>query len=159
VPLFVVDPRLVAASGTPRLAYLRAALDGLAAALGGALVQRVGDPVDIVPGLARELDVDTVFVSRGLYRFSIPPRFPLPDEAGRAGSLVAPMPGSVLRLLVAVGDTVAAGQPLLAMEAMKMEHQVVAPAAGTVAEIFVQVGQQLAHGQRLVQLETAGSDE
>ncbi len=64
VPLFVVDPRLVAASGTPRLAYLRAALDGLAAALGGALVQRVGDPVDIVPGLARELDVDTVFVSR-----------------------------------------------------------------------------------------------
>ncbi len=106
-----------------------------------------------------EIVDDTVFVSRGLYRFSIPPRFPLPDEAGRAGSLVAPMPGSVLRLLVAVGDTVAAGQPLLAMEAMKMEHQVVAPAAGTVAEIFVQVGQQLAHGQRLVQLETAGSDE
>jgi acetyl/propionyl-CoA carboxylase alpha subunit len=106
-----------------------------------------------------EIVDDTVFVSRGLYRFSIPPRFPLPDEAGRAGSLVAPMPGSVLRLLVAVGDTVAAGQPLLAMEAMKMEHQVVAPAAGTVAEIFVLVGQQLAHGQRLVQLETAGSDE
>jgi biotin carboxyl carrier protein len=54
---------------------------------------------------------------------------------------------------------VAAGQPLLAMEAMKMEHQVVAPSAGTVAEIFVQVGQQLAHGQRLVQLDTAGGDE
>jgi propionyl-CoA carboxylase alpha chain len=101
-----------------------------------------------------EIVDDTVFVSRGLYRFTIPPRFPLPDEAGRAGSLVAPMPGSVLRLLVAVGDTVAAGQPLLAMEAMKMEHQVVAPTAGTVAEIFVQVGQQLAHGQRLVQLDT-----
>jgi acetyl/propionyl-CoA carboxylase alpha subunit len=106
-----------------------------------------------------EIVDDTVFVSRGLYRFSIPPRFPLPDEAGRAGSLVAPMPGSVLRLLVAVGDSVAAGQPLLAMEAMKMEHQVVAPSAGTVAEIFVQVGQQLAHGQRLVQLDTAGGDE
>jgi propionyl-CoA carboxylase alpha chain len=106
-----------------------------------------------------EIVDDTVFVSRGLYRFAIPPRFPLPDEAGRAGSLVAPMPGSVLRLLVAVGDSVAAGQPLLAMEAMKMEHQVVAPSAGTVAEIFVQVGQQLAHGQRLVQLDTAGGDE
>jgi propionyl-CoA carboxylase alpha chain len=106
-----------------------------------------------------EIVDDTVFVSRGLYRFAIPPRFPLPDEAGRAGSLVAPMPGSVLRLLVAVGDSVAAGQPLLAMEAMKMEHQVVAPAAGTVAEIFVQVGQQLAHGQRLVQLDTDESDE
>jgi acetyl/propionyl-CoA carboxylase alpha subunit len=106
-----------------------------------------------------EIVDDTVFVSRGLYRFTIPARFPLPDEAGRAGSLVAPMPGSVLRLLVAVGDSVAAGQPLLAMEAMKMEHQVVAPSAGTVAEIFVQVGQQLAHGQRLVQLDTAGGDE
>jgi acetyl/propionyl-CoA carboxylase alpha subunit len=105
-----------------------------------------------------EIVDDTAFVSRGLYRFAIPPRFPLPDEAGRAGSLVAPMPGSVLRLLVAVGDSVAAGQPLLAMEAMKMEHQVVAPAAGTVAEIFVQVGQQLAHGQRLVQLDTAAGD-
>ncbi len=64
VPLFVIDPRLVAASGAPRLAYLRAALDGLAAALGGALVQRVGDPAEVVTGLARELDVDTVFVSR-----------------------------------------------------------------------------------------------
>ncbi len=64
VPLFVIDPRLVASSGAPRLAYLRAALDALAAELGGALVQRVGDPLDVVPALAREVGADTVFVSR-----------------------------------------------------------------------------------------------
>ena len=64
VPLFVIDPRLVASSGTPRLAYLRAALDALGAELGGALVQRIGDPVDVVPALAREMGADTVFVSR-----------------------------------------------------------------------------------------------
>ena len=97
----------------------------------------------------------TVFVSRGLHRFDVPARFPLPDDAGRAGSLIAPMPGTVLRLAVNVGDVVVGGQPLLAMEAMKMEHQVVAPSAGTVAEIFVRVGQQLDTGQRLVQLDTS----
>ena len=109
-----------------------------------------------------EIVDDTVFVSRGLYRFAITPRFPLPDEAGRAGSLVAPMPGSVLRVLVAAGDTVVAGQPLLVMEAMKMEHQVVSPSSGTVAEIFVHAGQQLDSGQRLVQIdadEADGADE
>ena len=98
---------------------------------------------------------DTVHVDHGRHRLTAPPRFPLPDEAGRAGSLVAPMPGTVLRLLVAVGDGVVAGQALIAMEAMKMEHQVVAPVDGVVTEIFVHAGQQLDHGQRLVQLDAA----
>jgi propionyl-CoA carboxylase alpha chain len=88
----------------------------------------------------------------------VPPRFSPPDDAGRAGSLVAPMPGSVLRILVAVGDTVVPGQPMLAMEAMKMEHQVVAPTGGTVAEIFVQAGQQLDHGQVLVRIDSGDAD-
>ena len=81
-----------------------------------------------------EIDGDVVFVSRGQYRFLVPPRYAPPDDAGRAGSTVAPMPGSILRVVVDVGDVVVAGQPLLAMEAMKMEHQVVSPVAGTVAE-------------------------
>ena len=68
------------------------------------------------------------------------------------------MPGSVLRILVAVGDTVAPGQPMLAMEAMKMEHQVVAPTGGTVAEIFVQAGQQLDHGQVLVRIDSGDTE-
>jgi propionyl-CoA carboxylase alpha chain len=95
----------------------------------------------------------------GRHSLPVTPRFSPPDEAGRAGSLVAPMPGSVLRILVAVGDHVVAGQPMLALEAMKMEHQVVAPTAGVVAEIFVQVGQQLDHGQVLVRLEAEEATE
>ncbi len=102
---------------------------------------------------------DQVHLLGGRVSFTVPPRFRPPDDAGRAGSLVAPMPGSVLRILVEPGSTVVPGQPMLALEAMKMEHQVVAPVGGTVAEILVQVGQQLDHGQLLVRIETAdGAD-
>jgi propionyl-CoA carboxylase alpha chain len=100
-----------------------------------------------------EIVDDVVFVSRGQHRFVVPPRYEPPDDAGRAGSTVAPMPGSVLRVLVVVGDVVAAGQPLLSMEAMKMEHQVVSPTAGAVAEVFVTAGQQVDSGQPLVRID------
>ncbi|MDO8363824.1 MAG: biotin carboxylase N-terminal domain-containing protein [Actinomycetota bacterium] len=98
---------------------------------------------------------DTVYVARGAFAFVVPPRFLSPDDAGRAGSTVAPMPGKVVALLVAVGDQVVAGQPLLTIEAMKMEHQVVAPHAGTVSEVYVQPGQQLAGNQPLLQVAPA----
>ena len=98
---------------------------------------------------------DTVYVAGGSFAFVVPPRFVSPDDAGRAGSTVAPMPGRVIAVLVAAGDTVAAGQPLLTMEAMKMEHQVVAPFAGTVTEVFVQAGQQLDGGQPLLKVDPA----
>ena len=106
-----------------------------------------------------EIDADVVFVSRGQYRFHIPPRFVSPDEAGHGGSSVAPMPGSILRVMIAVGDRVVAGQPLLAMEAMKMEHQVVSPEAGVVAEVFVQAGQQVDSGQPLVRIASEHESE
>jgi propionyl-CoA carboxylase alpha chain len=94
----------------------------------------------------------TVFADHGRVSLVVPPRFVAPDDAGRAGSTVAPMPGKVVRLLVAVGDEVVAGQPLLTLEAMKMEHQVVSPTTGTVTEVFVHQGQQLDGGQPLVQV-------
>ncbi|MEQ1701641.1 MAG: biotin carboxylase N-terminal domain-containing protein, partial [Ilumatobacteraceae bacterium] len=84
---------------------------------------------------------DTVYVAGGRFAFVVPPPFVSPDDAGRAGSTVAPMPGRVVALLVAAGDTVVAGQPLLTLEAMKMEHQITSPHAGTVAEVYVQPGQ------------------
>jgi acetyl/propionyl-CoA carboxylase alpha subunit len=96
---------------------------------------------------------DTVYVAGGMFALSVPARFTPPDDAGRAGSTIAPMPGKVVRLLVAVGDLVTAGQALLTIEAMKMEHQVVSPTTGTVAEVFVQAGQQLDHGQPLVKVD------
>jgi biotin carboxyl carrier protein len=56
------------------------------------------------------------------------------------------MPGSIARVAVAVGDHVDAGDPLVTLEAMKMEHSVRAPHAGTVAEVHVASGQQVDAG-------------
>ena len=80
-----------------------------------------------------------------------------PDPAAQAapGSLLAPMPGNVVRVDVAVGDAVRAGQPLLALEAMKMEHEIVAPADGRVAELPVAVGMQVDAGTLLAAIEEA----
>jgi propionyl-CoA carboxylase alpha chain len=63
-----------------------------------------------------------------------------------AGSLLAPMPGTVTRIGAAAGDQVTAGQPLLWLEAMKMEHVISAPVAGIVAELPVSAGQQVEVG-------------
>ena len=101
---------------------------------------------------ARVID-DVVYVTGGLFALVVPPRFTPPDDAGRSGSTVAPMPGKVVRVLVAVGDSVVAGQALLTIEAMKMEHQVVSPTAGIVSEVFVTAGQQLDGGQPLVKVD------
>ncbi len=111
--------------------------------------------VDALDRVATTIVGDTVFVADGLYALNVPPRFTDPDDAGRAGSTIAPMPGKVVRMLVALGDTVAAGQPLLTLEAMKMEHQVVSPSAGVVSELYVSAGQQLDHGQPLVKVDPA----
>jgi acyl-CoA carboxylase subunit alpha len=128
----------------------------------GALAEASVDGVAISDGwlpalrfIETEIDGDVVFVSRGQYRFAVPPRYAPPDDAGGAGSTVAPMPGSILRVIVGVGDQVVAGQPLLAMEAMKMEHQVVSPVAGMVVEVFVEAGQQVDSGQPLVRIEAS----
>jgi biotin carboxyl carrier protein len=73
-------------------------------------------------------------------------RFPLPEKTTAPGSLVAPMPGTVVRVLVEPGDRVAAGDTLIVLEAMKMEHQLQAPHSGTVAEVAVAVGDQVETG-------------
>jgi propionyl-CoA carboxylase alpha chain len=81
------------------------------------------------------------------------PRFGDPDKLTPAGSLLAPMPGLVRRVLVEVGAVVTAGQPLLVLEAMKMEQTVAAPAAGVVAELRAKAGEQVAAGQVLAVVE------
>jgi propionyl-CoA carboxylase alpha chain len=77
------------------------------------------------------------------------PRFTDPAEQAGAGSLLAPMPGTVVRLAAAVGDQVRAGQPLLYLEAMKMEHAIRAPVTGVVAELRAAAGQQVEVGSVL----------
>ena len=72
------------------------------------------------------------------------------DEASEAGGLTAPMPGKVVAVLVADGATVTRGQPLIVMEAMKMEHTISAPAGGKVEKVLYGVGDQVAEGASLV---------
>ena len=91
--------------------------------------------------------------------FAEVPRFPLPGAAGHAGSLVAPTPGMVVRVLAAEGDQVTAGQPLVVLEAMKMEHTVTAPAGGTVTALPVAAGDQVTTGQVIALMEETGVEE
>ena len=75
--------------------------------------------------------------------------------AGATGpaEVVAPMPGAVLTVHVATGQTVAAGDPMVTLEAMKMEHVVVASIAGTVGEVRVRPADQVTRGQLLAVVE------
>jgi biotin carboxyl carrier protein len=73
--------------------------------------------------------------------------------AGHGHGLESPMPGVVTRVLVASGDAVTKGQPLVAVEAMKMEHLVRAPAEGRVRAVKVRAGEMVTAGVPLVEME------
>ena len=77
------------------------------------------------------------------------PRFSDPSAATEAGSLLAPMPGTIVRIAVEVGETVQAGQPMLYLEAMTMQYTVAAPSDGTVTALPVAAGEQVAVDQVL----------
>jgi propionyl-CoA carboxylase alpha chain len=77
-------------------------------------------------------------------------RFPEPESLVAEGSLVAPMPGTVVSVTVGEGESVTAGQVLVTLEAMKMEHSLRAPGSGTVSEVRVQPGDQVGGGTILV---------
>ena len=97
-------------------------------------------------------NVTYVDASDGSSALSEVPRFGDPEKMAPAGSLLAPMPGLVLRVLAEVGAVVTAGQPLLVLEAMKMEQTVSAPASGVVAELRAKAGEQVSTGQVLAVL-------
>ncbi|MBO0877572.1 MAG: hypothetical protein J2P19_29700, partial [Pseudonocardia sp.] len=92
---------------------------------------------------ASETTLVTVDSALGPVALAPVPRFRDPESALASGSLVAPMPGTVLRIAASTGDRVQAGQPVLWLEAMKMEHEVAAPTDGVVSELLVAVGQQV----------------
>jgi propionyl-CoA carboxylase alpha chain len=124
--------------------------DGLDAGEGIELVEATADRVVLdVQGVRRAFAVhrygDDVYVDtpHGGVQFVVQPRFVDPADQLAAGSLVAPMPGTVVRLAVAVGDRVTAGQPVLWLEAMKMQHRIDAPSDGIVTELPVSQGQQI----------------
>jgi biotin carboxyl carrier protein len=74
------------------------------------------------------------------------------DEIGATGVVKALMPGRVVRVLVAQGETVRKGAGLLILEAMKMENEIQAPADGTVDQLFVTAGQTVEAGADLVHI-------
>ncbi|MGU3435683.1 biotin carboxylase N-terminal domain-containing protein [Actinomycetes bacterium M1A6_2h] len=124
------------------------------------VVSATPDAVELdIDGLRRTFRVArygrSVFVDSALGPVALDavPRFVDPSEQVAAGSLVAPMPGSVVRVGANVGDTVAVGTPIVWLEAMKMEHTIVAPAAGVLTHLGVTVGQQVDVGSVLAVIE------
>ena len=75
------------------------------------------------------------------------------NQTEEAGSLVAPMPGKILKLCVKEGESVSSGQDLVFMEAMKMEHRITSPIEGTVTKIHFNEGQQVEQGNLLIEVE------
>ena len=75
------------------------------------------------------------------------------STADVGGGLIAPMPGKVLEVLVNQGQQVKAGEPLMVLEAMEMEHRIVATADGTVSALHFAAGDQVAQGAALLEIE------
>ncbi|MBB4265693.1 acetyl/propionyl/methylcrotonyl-CoA carboxylase subunit alpha [Roseospira visakhapatnamensis] len=122
-----------------------------------------GDLVCDIDGFRRRVTVvrqglDLVILDRGRQH-----RLTLDDPAARAserdqgaGGLVAPMPGKVTRVLVEPGQTVDKGDPLMVLEAMKMEHTITAPAEGCVSALHFATGDQVEDGAPLLDFEAKG---
>ncbi|BBX00703.1 acetyl/propionyl-CoA carboxylase subuit alpha [Mycolicibacterium moriokaense] len=131
-----------------------------------ALVAAAADRVVLsIGGVERPFDIarygSDVFVDSplGPVHLVAQPRFGDPDAAVAQGSLLAPMPGSVLRIGAQINDPVKAGQPLVWLEAMKMEHTIVAPADGVLVELNVGVGQQVDVGTVLARVDNPGGEQ
>jgi acetyl/propionyl-CoA carboxylase alpha subunit len=105
--------------------------------------------------LAVSYDGDRLYVTgpEGVLPLSLRSRFADPEAHVEAGSLVAPMPGTAIRVTATVGTRVAAGDPLVVLEAMKMEHTITAPGPAVVAAVHVSAGDQVDTGEVLVVLD------
>jgi propionyl-CoA carboxylase alpha chain len=131
-------------AGVSRLALLSGRPDGVVLEVDGVRRQ-------YTVGRFPTGDIDSVVVegADGSVTLTTVARFLDPSTQLHAGALVAPMPGTVVRVAVEEGATVEPGQPLLWLEAMKMEHAVTAPATGVVTQLPVVVGQQVEQGMVL----------
>ncbi|MFB7271274.1 acetyl/propionyl/methylcrotonyl-CoA carboxylase subunit alpha [Streptomyces sp. NPDC056244] len=120
-----------------------------------------------VEGVVRHFEVtaygDEVHVDGvdGSYRLTARPRFTDPSRRTEPGSLLAPMPGTVVRIAdgLAEGARVTAGQPLVWLEAMKMEHRITAPASGTLTALHAVVGRQVEVGALLAVVTDATQED
>ncbi len=106
------------------------------------------------------VDGDRVDVESPLGHFALTrkPRFVDPADQVAEGSLLAPMPGTVVAVRAALDEHVSAGQPVLVLEAMKMQHTIAAPTDGVVTEMDVKVGDQVTAGDVLAVVEPADNE-
>ena len=98
---------------------------------------------------------ESIFVSVGPASFEFKPAEAAARRRARglaAAEVIAPMPGKVLKVLVRDGDLVEAGQPLVVIEAMKMETTLAAESAATVKHVRVEEGQTVDHGALPIEL-------
>ena len=94
-----------------------------------------------------------VFYNGGYRRLALREELQAPQDAVAGGSLAAPMPGKVIQVMVEAGARVKKGEPLLILEAMKMEHTITAPKDGVVKLINFAAGEQVLEGAELIALE------
>jgi biotin carboxyl carrier protein len=104
-------------------------------------------------GGAARVRVDGTELAVSVAPASVPGRRGAADHGAGDGAIRAPMPGRVVRVPVAAGQAVAARQPVVVVEAMKMENELRAPHAGTVRALHVQPGDSVDAGQLLVELD------
>jgi len=112
----------------------------------------------LVDGRSHEVGVDADLTllrdAAGLHRIEVRDLgAPVGRPTSGDGRVKAPIPGLVARVLVGPGAHVTAGQPLLILEAMKMENPIGSPRAGTVREVRVKAGQRVALGELLVEVQ------
>jgi 3-methylcrotonyl-CoA carboxylase alpha subunit len=139
--LFRIGDRQITGAGERRSdGTLSIVLDGVH---GRVTVLGVGPEMMVVAGDEqwRLVEIDPLAVHEG--------------EDPAAGRLTAPMPGRVAQLMVGTGDRVRRGEPLMVIEAMKMEHTITAPADGTVEEVRYAVGDLVEEGAELISLHTS----
>ena len=113
------------------------------------------DGVRRLVAVARAGDVRYAASALGATTLVEQPRFPETQQQATAGSLLAPMPGTVVRVEARLCDSVHAGQVLVVLEAMKMEHSVRTPHEGTLARLNVSAGQAVDMGTVLAVVENA----
>jgi acetyl/propionyl-CoA carboxylase alpha subunit len=159
------QPAAVARAGVTHRASVSARLDGsgvevrvgprrLAVRSLGEAISVEGHPVSVT----RRERISALEWQGRRYRVQRVRPLRIEDTLGRhgtaagAGRLTAPMPGRIAKIAVEVGEQVRPNQPLVVLEAMKMEHVVEAPHAGVIRELCVELGQQVTAGTVLVEL-------
>jgi len=156
-------------AGEPRSVIVHYRADGYRLDLpGGPIMARGeinadGNLISDLDGVRRRVTVvrqglDLVILDRGRqHRLTLDdPASRAADRSGAGDDLTAPMPGRIIRVLVEAGETVEKGQPLVVLEAMKMEHTITAPQAGTITDILFTAGEQVDDGATLLAFEPAG---